>query len=104
MAPALYRNLDDPAPAVRAFTQKYRKTYGIDVNYLGDAGYTCATLTSPSRHWRRRQRPDAGQLHHRDGEHAGVARYLRRTGDCQPNNASGQPKFMRTGQGTFCAL
>jgi branched-chain amino acid transport system substrate-binding protein len=44
MAPALYRYPDDPQPAVRAFTAKYRKTFGIDVNYLGEAGYTAATF------------------------------------------------------------
>lgn len=46
MAPALYRYPDDPKPAVQAFTTKYRKTFGIDVNYLGEAGYTCANFTS----------------------------------------------------------
>ncbi|HEY4044521.1 MAG TPA: ABC transporter substrate-binding protein [Rhodopila sp.] len=45
MAPALYRYPDDPNPAVQAFTAKYRKTFGIDVNYLGEAGYTSATFT-----------------------------------------------------------
>jgi branched-chain amino acid transport system substrate-binding protein len=40
MAPALYRYPDDPNPAVQAFTAKYRKAFGIDVNYLGEAGYT----------------------------------------------------------------
>jgi branched-chain amino acid transport system substrate-binding protein len=45
MAPALYRYPDDPQPAVRDFAAKYRKTFGIDVNYLGEAGYTCATFT-----------------------------------------------------------
>jgi branched-chain amino acid transport system substrate-binding protein len=45
MAPALYRYPDDPKPAVQAFTAKYRKRFGIDVNYLGEAGYTCATFT-----------------------------------------------------------
>ncbi len=44
MAPALYRYPDDPQPEVRDFTAKYRKTFGIDVNYLGEAGYTCATF------------------------------------------------------------
>jgi branched-chain amino acid transport system substrate-binding protein len=44
MAPALYRYPDDPKPAVHAFCEKYRKTFGIDVNYLGEAGYTCATF------------------------------------------------------------
>jgi branched-chain amino acid transport system substrate-binding protein len=46
MAPALYRYPDDPQPAVQAFTAKYRKTFGIDVNYLGEAGYTAATFTA----------------------------------------------------------
>jgi branched-chain amino acid transport system substrate-binding protein len=45
MAPALYRYPDDPNPAVQAFTAKYRKTFGLDVNYLGEAGYTSATFT-----------------------------------------------------------
>jgi branched-chain amino acid transport system substrate-binding protein len=44
MAPALYRYPDDPQPAVQAFTAKYRKRFGLDVNYLGEAGYTCATF------------------------------------------------------------
>ena len=30
---------------MQAFTAKYRKTFGIDVNYLGEAGYTCANFT-----------------------------------------------------------
>jgi branched-chain amino acid transport system substrate-binding protein len=45
MAPALYRYPDDPQPAVQAFTAQYRKAFGIDVNYLGEAGYTAATFT-----------------------------------------------------------
>lgn len=45
MAPALYRYPDDPKPEVQAFTARYRKIYGIDVNYLGEAGYTAATFT-----------------------------------------------------------
>jgi branched-chain amino acid transport system substrate-binding protein len=45
MAPALYRYPDDPQPAVQAFAAKYRKTFGLDVNYLGEAGYTAATFT-----------------------------------------------------------
>jgi branched-chain amino acid transport system substrate-binding protein len=45
MAPALYRYPDDPHPAVQAFTAKYRKRFGLDVNYLGEASYTCATFT-----------------------------------------------------------
>jgi branched-chain amino acid transport system substrate-binding protein len=45
MAPALYRYPDDAKPAVRAFTETYRKRFGIDVNYLGEAGYTAASFT-----------------------------------------------------------
>jgi branched-chain amino acid transport system substrate-binding protein len=45
MAPALYRYPDDPTPAVRTFAEKYRKTFGINVNYLGEAGYTAANFT-----------------------------------------------------------
>ena len=42
MAPALYRYPDDPTPEIRAFCEAYRKRFGIDVNYLGEAGYTAA--------------------------------------------------------------
>jgi branched-chain amino acid transport system substrate-binding protein len=45
MAPALYRYPDDPNPAVQAFAKAYRARWGIDVNYLGEAGYTAATFT-----------------------------------------------------------
>jgi branched-chain amino acid transport system substrate-binding protein len=44
MAPALYRYPDDPEPKVKAFAEKYRKLYGFDVNYLGEAGYTAASF------------------------------------------------------------
>jgi len=44
MSPALYRYADDSRPAVRAFFEKYRKAYGIDPNYLGQAGHTQATF------------------------------------------------------------
>jgi branched-chain amino acid transport system substrate-binding protein len=44
MAPALYRYPDDPKPEIQAFTTKYRKQFGIDVNYLGEAGNTCTTF------------------------------------------------------------
>jgi branched-chain amino acid transport system substrate-binding protein len=46
MAPALYRYPDDPRPAVQAVTAKYRRTFGIDFNYLGEAAYTAATFTA----------------------------------------------------------
>jgi branched-chain amino acid transport system substrate-binding protein len=45
MAPALYRYPDNPNPTVHAFCETYRKTFGIDVNYLGEAGYTAASFT-----------------------------------------------------------
>ena len=44
MAPALYRYPDYPQPAVQAFASDYRKRFGIDANYLGEASYTCATF------------------------------------------------------------
>jgi branched-chain amino acid transport system substrate-binding protein len=44
MAPALYRYPDYPQPQVQAFTESYRKRFGIDVNYLGEAGYTAANF------------------------------------------------------------
>jgi branched-chain amino acid transport system substrate-binding protein len=45
MAPALYRYPDDPKPQVQAFTKKFRDRFGFEVNYLGEAGYTCASFT-----------------------------------------------------------
>ncbi len=42
MAPALYRYPDDKTPAIQAYCQEYRKRFGIDVNYLGQAGNTAA--------------------------------------------------------------
>ncbi len=45
MSPALYRYPDDPRPAVRAFAERYRKQFGIDPNYLGEAGYTAVGFT-----------------------------------------------------------
>jgi branched-chain amino acid transport system substrate-binding protein len=44
MAPALYRYPDDPDPAVHAFCEDYRKRFGIEVNYLGEAGYSSASF------------------------------------------------------------
>ncbi|WP_428493574.1 ABC transporter substrate-binding protein [Rhodopila sp.] len=45
MAPALYRYPDDPKPAVHAFAETYRKRFGFDPNYLGEAGYTAACFS-----------------------------------------------------------
>ncbi len=44
MAPALYRYPDFPDPKVQAFATAYRKQFGIDPNYLGEAGYTCVNF------------------------------------------------------------
>jgi branched-chain amino acid transport system substrate-binding protein len=44
MAPSLYAYPDDPRPAVKAFTAKYKATYNVDVNYLGEMGYTSAQI------------------------------------------------------------
>jgi branched-chain amino acid transport system substrate-binding protein len=43
MSPGVYAYPDDPRPAVREFGAKYRQKFGIDVNYLGEAGYAAAT-------------------------------------------------------------
>jgi branched-chain amino acid transport system substrate-binding protein len=43
MSPGLYAYPDDPRPAVQEFAAKYKKKFGIDVNYLGEAGYAAAT-------------------------------------------------------------
>jgi branched-chain amino acid transport system substrate-binding protein len=45
MSPAPYRYPDDTRPSVHAFATKFKSTYGIDVNYLGEAGYTAAQFT-----------------------------------------------------------
>ena len=42
MSPGLYAYPDDPRPAVQEFGAKYKKKFGIDVNYLGEAGYAAA--------------------------------------------------------------
>ncbi len=44
MAPALYRYPDDTDPKIHAFCEEYKKRWGIDVNYLGEAGYAAATF------------------------------------------------------------
>lgn len=45
MAPALYRYPDDPTPAIQQLCTAYKKRFGIDINYLGEAGITCASFT-----------------------------------------------------------
>ncbi len=43
MSPGVYAYPDDPRPAVREFGTKYKQKFGIDVNYLGEAGYAGAS-------------------------------------------------------------
>ncbi len=44
MSPSLYAYPDDQRPAIKAFAQKYKARYGVDVNYLGEMGYTSAQI------------------------------------------------------------
>ncbi len=43
MSPGLYAYPDDPRPAVSDVGGRYRKRFGIDINYLGEAGWSAAT-------------------------------------------------------------
>jgi branched-chain amino acid transport system substrate-binding protein len=43
MSPGLYAYPDDPRPAVQEVGARYRKTFGIDINYLGEAGWSAAS-------------------------------------------------------------
>ena len=42
MSPGLYAYPDDPRPAARDVAARYKKRFGIDINYLGEAGYAGA--------------------------------------------------------------
>jgi branched-chain amino acid transport system substrate-binding protein len=44
MTPGLYAYPDDPNPVVQAFAKEYKRRYGRDPNYQGEAGYTAANL------------------------------------------------------------
>jgi branched-chain amino acid transport system substrate-binding protein len=44
MSPGVYAYPDDPRPAVREFGTRYKQRFGIEVNYLGEAGYAAAVL------------------------------------------------------------
>ena len=44
MAPALYHYPDDPKPAIHDLCTAYKTRFGIDINYLGEAGITCASF------------------------------------------------------------
>jgi branched-chain amino acid transport system substrate-binding protein len=43
MSPGLYAYPDDSRPAVRDVTARYKQRFGIDINYLGEAGYAAAS-------------------------------------------------------------
>jgi branched-chain amino acid transport system substrate-binding protein len=44
MTPSMYAYPDDPRPEVRAVMQRYKARYGVDINYLGECGYTSAQI------------------------------------------------------------
>ena len=44
MSPGVYAYPDDPRPAVQEVAARYKKRFGIDINYLGEAGYASASL------------------------------------------------------------
>jgi len=46
MSPGVYAYNDDPRPAVRDVTTRYRQRFGIEINYLGEAGYAAAMCLS----------------------------------------------------------
>jgi branched-chain amino acid transport system substrate-binding protein len=44
MSPGVYAYPDDPRPAVQEVAARYRKRFGLDLNYIGEAGYASASL------------------------------------------------------------
>ncbi len=42
MSPGVYAYPDDPRPAVRDIGTRYKQRFGIEINYLGEAGYAGA--------------------------------------------------------------
>jgi branched-chain amino acid transport system substrate-binding protein len=44
MSPGVYAYPDDPRPAVREVGARYRQRFGLDINYLGEAGYAAASF------------------------------------------------------------
>jgi branched-chain amino acid transport system substrate-binding protein len=42
MTPGLYAYPDDPRPAVQTFAREFKERFGIDVNYMGETGYSAA--------------------------------------------------------------
>jgi branched-chain amino acid transport system substrate-binding protein len=43
MSPGLYAYSDDPRPAVADVGRRYRQRFGIEINYIGEAGYAGAS-------------------------------------------------------------
>jgi branched-chain amino acid transport system substrate-binding protein len=43
-SPSLYAYPDDPRPEVKDLQRRYRAAYGIDMNYIGQAGYSAAQI------------------------------------------------------------
>jgi branched-chain amino acid transport system substrate-binding protein len=44
MTASLYAYPDDPRPGVQDLQRRYRAAYGIDMNYIGQAGYSAAEI------------------------------------------------------------
>ena len=44
MTPSMYAYPDDPRPEVREVMQRYKARYGVELNYLGECGYTSAQI------------------------------------------------------------
>ncbi len=44
MTPSMYAYPDNPRPAVHELLQRYKARYGVDMNYLGECGYTSAQI------------------------------------------------------------
>jgi branched-chain amino acid transport system substrate-binding protein len=44
LTPGLYAYPDDPRPSARQFTAEYKRRFGRDPNFHGEAGYTAANL------------------------------------------------------------
>jgi branched-chain amino acid transport system substrate-binding protein len=43
MSPGIYAYSDDPRPAVRDVGTRYKQRFGIEINYLGEAGWAAAS-------------------------------------------------------------
>jgi branched-chain amino acid transport system substrate-binding protein len=50
MTASLYAYPDDPHPEVQDLQRRYRAAYGIDMNYIGQAGYSAAQIAVEALH------------------------------------------------------